>query len=322
MNHHLTSLCHSAKLHALAASARIANVPSVVSNVWLGCALVAAATRNGDDWNFLGKAAMLGAAGVSLYLAGNFLNDWADRDWDAVHRPERALPREVFPASAYLIVAGCCGVLGMGAAAAVNRWCLVVALLIGLCIVLYTRTHKRTVWAVIPMGLCRALLPVLGIAGFLFPCKCWGWVMVGPVACAGGPFCHIVGLSLSARNESLAAPSAGAMRFAALLFPIAAASVFAVSWVVSEISLRLCLLGLLPYGLWITLCLTVFRRPVSRQVANLLAGLPLVDWIVLLPLALALGVNDRPIPLPILCLLLPPLAVLAGKLLQKIVPAT
>ena len=79
-----------------------------------------------------------------------------------------------------------------------------------------------------------------------------------------------------------------------------------------------CLPGLLSYGLWLTLCLTVFRQPVRRQVANLLAGMPLVDWIVLLPLAVAGGTTN----LAVICLVLPPLAVVGGKLLQRLAPAT
>jgi len=316
-------MSRSAKLHGLAASARIANLPSVVSNVWLGCVL-------GTDGRFPGNVAVLMVAGVSLCLAGNFLNDWADRDWDAAHRPERALPQAMFPAEFYLTVAVLCGLLGLGAAAAVNRWCLVVALVIGICIVVYTQTHKRTAWAVIPMGLCRALLPVMGILGFVRPGDSsyvgWGTFTMLLVPIPVGLFCHIAGLSLGARNESLAVPSTRAMRCAPLLFVAAAASMFVVwAWLGFRflMPLGLSVLGLLPYGLWITYCLTISRRPVSRQVANLLAGIPLVDWIVLLPLALAWKGEWGGIPQgPALCLLVPPLAVLAGKLLQRLAPAT
>jgi len=315
-------MSHCAKLHGLAASARIANLPSVVSNVWLGCVL-------GSEGWFSGNVAVLMLAGVCLCLAGNFLNDWKDRAWDAVHRPERALPQRLFPAGAYLIVAVVCGLLGLGAAAAVSRWCLVVALVIGLNIIVYTRIHKHTVWAVIPMGLCRALLPVMGILGFVRPGESgfvgWGIFAAEFAPIPAGLFCHIAGLSLNARNEALGESSTRAMRCAPLLFVAAAALMFASVWLLptSPLPLVLCVLGLLPYGLWITYCLTVSRRPVSRQVANQLAGIPLVDWIMLLPLALSWRGEWGGIPQgPALCLLLPPLAVLSGKLLQRLAPAT
>lgn len=314
------------KLQAMAASARLANVPSVVSNVWLGCALAVAGTSIGDDRRFLGQVGMLLLAGVSLYLAGNFINDWADRGWDAAHRPERALPRGLFPPHLYLIVAVCCGLLGLGAAVAVHPWCLVLALGIVLNIIVYTRIHKYTAWAVIPMGLCRALLPVMGALGFGRPEDFSGWPTVAVVVLApisAGLFCHLAGLSQSARNESLAERATGEMGYAPLLFAAAAALMFAWTWLACPAPVGLRMMGLLPYGLWITYCLTVARRPVSRQVANLLAGIPLVDWIVLLPVALAMRNDGRsPTYLTALCLLVPPLAFVAGKLLQRLAPAT
>lgn len=318
---------HSAKLHALAATSRLANIPSVLGNVWLGIALAAASGHwpTGGPW--VGRAAALGTAATCLYLAGNFLNDWADRDWDAARRPERALPRALFPAGFYLSVALACGALGLAAAAAVHRRCLAVALLIGLGIVLYTWFHKRSAWAVIAMGGCRALLPVLGFAGFARPAG----LLATPgqsaaavlTACAFGLFCHIAGLSLSARSESMARPPVGALRLARAIFAAAAVSMFLAAWLLLSLPLRFCVLGLLPYGLWVGLCLTFLRHPVSRQVASLLAGIPLVDFIVLLPLALTLGAAPwwSP-PLATLCLLVPPVAVGAGWLLQRLAPAT
>ena len=318
----LVAMNDSARLHGLAASARIANLPSVVSNVWLGCALAFHLGGGVAGGNFSGKVWLLVLAGVGLYLAGNFHNDWEDRDWDAVHRPERALPRKLFPAGLYLTLAVVCGALGLCAAAAVSLWCLVVALIIGFCIVVYTRVHKHVGWAVIPMGLCRALLPVLGFvrpAGLTF--GAWVAAIAMLMPCAIGLFCHIAGLSLSARNESLAGPPAGARRFAAFLFPAAAAAMFVASWLSFKLPLWSCVIGLIPYTLWIVRCLTVFRYPVSRKVASLLAGIPLVDWIVLLPLALRWDTHGLSL-LPVLCLLTPPLAFLAGKRLQRFAPAT
>ncbi len=318
---------HSAKLHALAATARSANIPSVVGNVWLGIALATAAGgRLTDGYSLLPPAAALGLAGVCLYLAGNFLNDWADRDWDARHRPERALPRALFPAGFYLSVALACGVLGLGLAGAVHLPCLGVALVIGICIVLYTRVHKRAAWSVIPMGLCRALLPVLGFVGVVrlddSLAISWGTATAALSACAFGLFCHIAGLSLCARYESMAQPPASAMRFAWTLFPAAALSMFLASWLLLSLPLLFCVLGLLPYVVWVALCLAFCRKPVALLVANLLAGIPLVDWIVLLPLAVTLVAAQWAPPFPALCLLVPTLALASGWLLQRLAPAT
>ena len=329
-------MSQSAKLHGLAASARIANLPSVVSNVWLGCVLAVAGYHMSDDRQFLQHTAVLCVACVFLCLSGNFLNDWADRAWDATHRPERALPRGLFPPRIYLLLAALCGLLGLGAAVAVHPLCLVVALAIMLNIIVYTWLHKRTAWAVIPMGLCRALLPVMGVLGFAGPenfstSPAMAWIVLAPIP--AGLFCHVAGLSLNARHESLAESVRGATNFAPLWFAAAAASMFAwtilwrltILWncLYSPMPVAFCALGLLPYSLWITCCLTISRRPVSRQVANLLAGIPLVDWIVLLPVGLeALSAGVSPTYLSFFCLLVSPLAFLAGKLLQRLAPAT
>ncbi|MEO6086486.1 MAG: UbiA family prenyltransferase, partial [Umezawaea sp.] len=39
-----------------------------------------------------GRRMLLPLASVSLYWSGMALNDWADRDLDAVERPERPVP--------------------------------------------------------------------------------------------------------------------------------------------------------------------------------------------------------------------------------------
>lgn len=53
------------------------------------------------------RTALLPVASVSLYWAGMALNDWADRDLDAVERPERPIPSgRVAPRTALALSAG------------------------------------------------------------------------------------------------------------------------------------------------------------------------------------------------------------------------
>ena len=319
-----------AKLHALAASARIANLPGVLGNVWLGIALGITARDALPDRHFALQSAALGMAGVSLYLAGSFLNDWMDRDWDAAHRPERALPQAVFAPGFYLSVALAFGTLGLCLAAAVHPACLLVALLIGGCIVFYTRVHKRAAWSVVLMGWCRALLPVLGFIGCTAPglatFAAWSTATAGlpaaVAACACGLFLHVAGLSLGARCETMEPPGAGVIVVPLLLFAASAVSMFLASWLLLSFPLLFCALGLLPYGLWMGLCLVFFRKPLRVYVSNLLAAIPLVDLIVLWPLALILGAEHWPPPLPMLCMLIPTLAFFSGRLMQRLAPAT
>lgn len=53
------------------------------------------------------RTALLPLASVSLYWAGMALNDWADRDLDAVERPERPIPSgRVTPGTALALASG------------------------------------------------------------------------------------------------------------------------------------------------------------------------------------------------------------------------
>ena len=313
-------------LRALSATGRIANIPSVLANIGLGSALGLATASPVAQGQLASLGASLALAGVSLYLAGNFLNDWADRDWDAVHRPERALPMAVFAPSFYLLLALGFGLLGLCVAAMVHGACLVVALLIGGCIALYTAFHKRSAWSIIAMGLCRALLPVLGFVGFArfgdLLAMPWGIFTMALAASAIGLFCHIGGLSMSARHESADRPSGWSVWLSRVCYAAAAVWMFVASYQLLSLPLLFCIAGLLPYALWLGHCGTFSRRADRAGVSHLLAGIPFVDWMVLLPFSMTLGMGPEGGRLAAFCLLLPPLAVWAGRLLQRLASAT
>ena len=308
----------SGKLHALLSTARVANIPSVVSNVWLGI-MVGALSSEFDPANRIdGTTVMivLPLAGALLYLCGNFFNDWMDQQWDAKHRPERALPRGLFPPGLYAALALLLGILGVGMAAWTNVASGWVAAGIGFSIVVYTVLHKRTTWAVIPMGLCRALLPVMGsIAIFPYVDDIW------PAACA--LLCYIMGLSLSARYESMAEPP---MRVAVMARGLLLGAAVLVAWgnkglLVDQVS---SVVGALPYLVWTSFCLRLWRKPVPLLVSRLLAGIPLVDWMTLLPLSMMLAFRevDGASSFMIACFVVPPLAFISALLLQRLAPAT
>jgi hypothetical protein len=114
----------------------------------------------------------------------------------------------------------------------------------------------------------------------------------------------------------------GALARAGILFPLAAASMWLASFLLFSFPIWLCISALLPYALWTAYCQTSARAPVAAHVSGLLAGIPLLDWIVLLPLALAPGWDIRAKPFAVLCLCYPPLAFLSGRFLQRLAPAT
>lgn len=307
----------SGKLHALFATARVANIPSVVSNVWLGVAVLHLPVNGatiGFSWS---NACVLMLAGVFLYAAGNFLNDWMDRGWDAIHRPERALPSGLFQPSGYLATAILLAAAGVGMASWVGRPAVLIATAIVVSIVIYTVWHKKRAWSVIPMGLCRALLPVMGAVGVASsPDRVMQTgVIAGLVSI--GLFCYIVGLSLSARFESMKSRPDPGWNVAACLFGIPPAIiVFGSAWVGNPWHL----IGTVPYAAWVVFCHTRRSKGIGCFVSSLLAGIPLVDWMFLLPMGLADGAPMNSCRMA--CLMIPPLAFVAGLLLQKITPAT
>ncbi|KAB2638073.1 MAG: hypothetical protein DVB26_08595 [Verrucomicrobia bacterium] len=317
------------KLQLLLTSARLANLPSVVSNVWLGVAL---GMEVGKQWRSAASpwpaAALLGSAGCLLYVSGNFLNDWYDRHWDGRHRPERALPQAAFTPAYYLGLAIACGTVAVALAGCVGAGSALVALAIGLCIVSYTRWHKRIPASILLVAMCRALLPLLFFIEWPLSCAKpdlthalaqtrMEVAVIAPHALA--ILCYVAGLSWVARGEALAPASAAPSWLARCLLGLAGllmAGGYAVK-------LPHCgLLGLLPLAGWLALCATRFGKTPRAQVSALLAGLPLLDWVALLPLALSLLTDGQPTGFSLTCLLLPPLAFLAGRGLQRLAAAT
>ncbi|MEI7955277.1 MAG: UbiA family prenyltransferase [Verrucomicrobiota bacterium] len=308
------------------ASARLANLPSVVSNVWLGVALgVLVGGRGISLWP---TAALLVGAGCLLYVSGNFLNDWHDRHWDGQHRPERALPQGAFAPGFYLGLAIGCGAVALVLAGAVGAGSALVALAIVLCIVCYTLWHKRNPASILLVAMCRALLPLLFFIEWPMSCAKpdashalahtrMEVAVIAPHALA--LLCYVAGLSWIARSEALASASAatrwparGLLVFGGLLMA---------SWYVPSLP-RFGPLGLLPFSIWLILCVTRFSKSPREQVSALLAGLPLLDWVALLPLSLSLMNHGKTDPFFMICLLLPPLAFLVGRGLQRLAAAT
>ncbi len=303
------------KLRGLAASGRIANLPSVASNVFVGIAVAAVQVDRFVDRFFWQSLIILVGAATCLYLAANFLNDRVDLEWDSIHRPERALPSGLFTTRFYTGLACFFALAGLVLSALIGLKCVLISVMI-LCLAgIYTYWHKKSAWSVIAMGMCRALLPLLGFYAIHDELK-WIWPM------AVGLFCYIVGLSMSARYEGVKnAPRR--MKYASRILFCTAAIVIVLGTNGMMSAGYLMLYGVLPYVVWVILCVTVFGKTVSSHVSNLLAGIPLLDWIVLLPLGLGMEwVLTAGNFLPIACLFFPPLAFLGGKLLQRFAPAS
>jgi 4-hydroxybenzoate polyprenyltransferase len=110
-----------------------------------------------------GRRALLPLSSVSLYWAGMALNDWADRELDAVERPERPIPSGQVDADQALAVAvGLTGV-GLGLAAfAGGRDAVKVAVPLAAAVWAYDTVLKPTPAGPLGMAACRGLDVLLG----------------------------------------------------------------------------------------------------------------------------------------------------------------
>ena len=329
-------MTHPGKFRALLATLRIANAPSVVSNVWLGYVVGIILQPHhfptiGDVPVWL-KPGVPIISGLLLYFAGNLANDWFDRHWDASRRPERALPSGLFKPRTYLIAAITSALLGLIGAFLTTVAAGIAALFIVAGVITYTWIHKRTAWSVLPMGLCRAGLYVLGFASMLVPGDAAQAHLPGPIlknalldasivaTLCSGLLAYIAGLSMSARYEGMPDPPPGPRLIARslLVVPMIAMPCWLVpfypayGWI-----------GVIPFALWLTLCLTRFRQPVPVHVSALLAGIPLVDAILLLPVGIFMQIHFDGVGASAAFVAgVPLIAFVLGRLLQKVAPAT
>lgn len=111
------------------------------------------------------RRTMLPAASACLYLGGMALNDWADRDLDAVERPERPVPSgRVSPRQALAVGAGLTAAGVALAGVAGGRRALGVALPLAACVWAYDGVAKDTPAGPVVMAACRGLDVLLGAA--------------------------------------------------------------------------------------------------------------------------------------------------------------
>lgn len=322
----------------LLAMGRVANVPTVLCNVFVGCLLGAIMWKGQHSFlpdDSLNPSLILPLlSGACLYLGGCFLNDWSDSNWDRKHRPERAIPSGRIEPKTVLKIAAAFLAAGLAFAFAARMWALIPAAGIFAAILVYTLYHKQSPLSIIPMGLCRGLLYSLGFVSQAIPESMFE---IGPfsktlpfwsflpdialilVSLSLGLLAYIAGLSLAARFESRG-QLIGNAKFLALCLLFAPILTHTWFWII---------LGPSPYSyigaiiFWILLLpvVTYVRtRGVGPFVSALLAVIPLVDFIVLVPLSQYIGNFSTISPATILAV--PFIAIISAFALQRLAPAT
>ncbi|MGW1817211.1 SCO3242 family prenyltransferase [Streptomyces sp. NPDC002125] len=143
-----------ARLRAWAELLRVSALFSVPGDALAGAA--ATGLRPGR-----GTAFAVGAS-LCLYEAGMALNDWADREEDAVDRPHRPIPSGRVSPGAALAAAGALTAAGLALAARAGRHALTVATALGATVWAYDLHLKHTRLGPAAMATARALDLLLG----------------------------------------------------------------------------------------------------------------------------------------------------------------
>ena len=257
---------------------RVSNLPTVWTNVAAGLALAGI----GFD---PALAAGLCLAISSLYTGGMYLNDAFDHEYDARMRAERPIPRgEV---SARSVFAAGFAMLAFGVAV-VAAFALrpggrgsppvLAALALAAVILVYDVHHKQNPASPLVMAVNRVLVYVVAAlsvravpARELLP------------ACAV-LFCYLVGLTYAAKQENLRAPRH--------MWPLLLLEVPLVLYALSSPSaLRLGAWALLAgfTGYSLVFLLDARRRDIKRAVGYLIAGISLVDAMIVAGQGYAFG---------------------------------
>ncbi|MQW74978.1 4-hydroxybenzoate polyprenyltransferase [Nocardioides sp. dk4132] len=190
----------------LAALVRLPAALTVPGDAWSGAAWSAAPPAS--------SGALMPLGSTLLYWSGMALNDWADREVDAVERPERVIPSGRVPARTALALAGALGAAGLAVTAVVGgRRALRISVPLALLVVTYDVLAKDSPAGPLVMAATRGLDVLLGAAA----------APGAAVAPAASVAVHTAGITLLSRGEVHGAEPGAAL--AALMGTGAAAGV-------------------------------------------------------------------------------------------------
>ena len=166
---------------------RPANVVTALADVLAGYVIAGPGGASPLPWLLTSTAC--------LYGGGVVLNDFFDRDLDAIERPERPIPSGRVPARAAGLLGGALLLAGVAAAGAATVPALAIAVAIAVFVLVYDSWTKRhDVAGPLTMGSCRGLNLCLGMAA-------------APVGLAGRwalallPFVYIYSIAALSRGE-------------------------------------------------------------------------------------------------------------------------
>lgn len=143
-------------------------------------------------------AAFLFGASASFYCAGMALNDYFDRNVDAIERPQRPIPRGVVSAIAACGLALALSISGFVCADVCGLTCFFHAFILAILIFAYNIGLKSTIAGPFVMGGCRFTNILLGFSTTAIDIADWP-TRIGAAAIVG---IYIVGVTMFSRNEA------------------------------------------------------------------------------------------------------------------------
>ena len=314
------------KIKALFDLGRVSNLPTVWSNCLAAWVLAGAAFSKSESMRFTELEGIFGrfahlftmpllcipaAAASLLYVGGTALNDAFDADYDREHRPERPIPSGSLPLSLVWILGICALVVGTGVfvymgTSSGDLMLPILAIALAALILIYDWVHKKSVWAVVPMGGCRLLLYVVVAVGAMHvthvftvsearsfeelakagiaPAALTAGQLISVMAVGVSLFVYVVVLTLCARSESGGEELNISSNVAWLLYLPAAACVAVL--LINDATgpqFLATLVALTVFAGWTKSAITVLKnkeRDNSRigiAVGRLLAGICLID---------------------------------------------
>lgn len=247
---------------------RVSNLTTVWTNVATGIVLA------GGGYAPL-QAALLLVALSLFYVGGMYLNDFFDRDIDRRERPERPIASGLVEAqtvgnAGFTMLATALMLLvwvGYGVPGGTGWRAPLAGLVLATTIVFYDWYHKENPLSPLVMGLCRVLVYVT--AGSAVVAVLPG----GLVIAAALLLCYLVGLTYIAKQENVNQLSS----MWPLLFLIAP-FLYTLPLAAGDMIVRILYVA---FAAWVTFALSFLprgtRRNVPRAVAALLAGISLLD---------------------------------------------
>lgn len=251
---------------------RVSNLPTIWTNTLAGVVLAGGTLHDSRVWPLL-------AAFSLCYVAGMFLNDAFDREFDARYRPERPIPAgrttaaAVFRAGFGMLAAGVALLawVGFGAEGG-TRWPPVIAGgTLAATIVFYDLYHKQNPLSPLVMGLCRMLVYVT--AGYAIVASPPRELVFASLLLLS----YLVGLTYIAKQEHLGR--------VANLWPLVFLALPVIWGARASVENGWVMVPWLVFVGWMLYALSFLkrRRPgdVPRAVGSLLAGICLWDAVVI-----------------------------------------